>query len=87
MMKEQDLYPLLNSKKWVMAPCGWSIVVGDVLIEAREDQRRWQARTRSLNGHISRWSPFVATRWQAGLMAYYASFEFQPELDFGNGGH
>ena len=85
MRKEQDLYPLLNSRKWLMASYGWSIAVDDIVIEAREFQRRWQARTRSENWQFSRWSPFVSTRWQAGLMAYYAHFELQPELDLGDG--
>ena len=83
MMKEQELYPLLNSRKWTPAPFGWTITIGDILIEAREDRNRWQARTKKDLGTFSRWSPFVSTRWQAGLMAYYAGFERQSELDFG----
>lgn len=84
MMKEQELYPLLNSKKWTPESFGWTIIIDDILIEAREDRNRWQARTKNSSGYFSRWSPFVSTRWQAGLMAYNASFEMQSELDLGD---
>ena len=81
MISEKQLYPVLNSKRWLSSPEGWVIEINGTTLEAREERRRWRARA-IRDGKRGRWTPFVETRWRAGLMAYYARNEEQIEFEF-----
>ncbi|MGI9378789.1 MAG: hypothetical protein ACR2OW_03985 [Methyloligellaceae bacterium] len=81
MISEKELYPVLNSQRWIPSPEGWVIDIDGITLEAREERRRWRARA-IREGIQGRWTPFVETRWRAGLMAYYARNEEQTEFEF-----